>query len=165
MVRCLVLQVLATQACGIELAFSMCLLQCLHCTDEAHIGRNSAPCLQFESSNLTQVAFTLNLSGCLTVEHSTLEFPCSLAIVQSSSPVYRCYWALWHVKVSALVLQVLATQACGTHEFRMVLGGQPTPCFFFFTTEFTKSNFFTLPTVHDNKIVQSTSDGVEGKSG
>ena len=36
----LVLQVLATQACGIKLAFSTCLLQCLHCTDEAHIGRN-----------------------------------------------------------------------------------------------------------------------------
>ena len=48
----LVLQVLATQACGIKLAFSMCLLQCLHCTDEAHIGRNSVPCLQFDSSNL-----------------------------------------------------------------------------------------------------------------
>ena len=35
-----VLQVLATQAYGIKLAFAMCLLQCLHCTDEAHIGRN-----------------------------------------------------------------------------------------------------------------------------
>ena len=35
-----VLQVLATKACGIKLAFAMCLLQCLHCTDEAHIGRN-----------------------------------------------------------------------------------------------------------------------------
>ena len=34
----LVLQVLATQACGIKLAFSMCLLQC---TDEAHKSRNS----------------------------------------------------------------------------------------------------------------------------
>ena len=31
---------LVTQACGIKLAFAMCLLQCLHCTDEAHIGRN-----------------------------------------------------------------------------------------------------------------------------
>ena len=36
-VSALVLQVLATQACGIKLAFSKCLLQCLHCTDEAHI--------------------------------------------------------------------------------------------------------------------------------
>ena len=26
--------------CGIQLAFSMCLLQCLHCTDEAHIERH-----------------------------------------------------------------------------------------------------------------------------
>ena len=29
-----------TQACGKKLAFSMCLLQYLHNTDEAHIGRN-----------------------------------------------------------------------------------------------------------------------------
>ena len=29
---------------------SMCLLQCLHCTDEAHIGRNIAPCLQYTIS-------------------------------------------------------------------------------------------------------------------
>ena len=36
----LVLQVSATQACGIKLAFSMCLLQCMHYNDEAHIGRN-----------------------------------------------------------------------------------------------------------------------------
>ena len=36
----LLLWVLVTQACGIKLAFAMCLLQCLHCTDEAHIGRN-----------------------------------------------------------------------------------------------------------------------------
>ena len=41
-----VLQVSATQACGMKLTFSMCLLQCLHCTDEAHIGRNRAHCLQ-----------------------------------------------------------------------------------------------------------------------
>ena len=43
----------------------------------------------------------------------------------------------------------------------MVLGGKPTPCFF--TTEFVKSNLFTLPVVNDNEIVLSTSDGVEGK--
>ena len=30
----LVLQVLATQACASKLAFPMCLLQCLHCTNE-----------------------------------------------------------------------------------------------------------------------------------
>ena len=36
---------------------------------------------------------------------------------------------------------------------------------FFFTTEFAKSNFFTLSVVNDNEIVRSTSDGVEGKSG
>ena len=33
--------------------------------------------------------------------------------MQSSSPVYRHFWALWRGKVSALVLQVLATQTCG----------------------------------------------------
>ena len=36
----LLLWVLVTQAWGIKLAFAMCLLQSLHCTDEAHIGRN-----------------------------------------------------------------------------------------------------------------------------
>ena len=50
---------------------------------------------------------------CWHVEHSSLELPCSLAFVQSSSPVYRCFWALWHGKESTLVLQVLAIQACG----------------------------------------------------
>ena len=37
-------------------------------------------------------------------------------------------------------------------EFRMVLGGQSTPCFF--TTEFAKSNSFTLQVVNDNDIVR-----------
>ena len=51
----LVLQVLATQACGIKLAFSMCLLQCVYCTDEAHnhinfIDRNRAHCLRCAKS-------------------------------------------------------------------------------------------------------------------
>ena len=36
----------------IKLAFAMCLLQCLHCTDEAHIPKQRQPCLQFDSSNL-----------------------------------------------------------------------------------------------------------------
>ena len=46
-VSALVLQMLATQACGVKLTFStMCLFQCLHCTDDAHIDRNSAPCLK-----------------------------------------------------------------------------------------------------------------------
>ena len=35
-----VLQVLAIQAYRIKLAFAMCLLQCLYCPDEAHMGRN-----------------------------------------------------------------------------------------------------------------------------
>ena len=48
-------------------------------------------------------------------------------------------------------------------EIRMVLGGQPTPCYF--TTEFAKSIFFTLPVVNDNEIVRNTSDGVKKKSG
>ena len=26
--------------CGMKLAFAMCLLQCLHCIDEAHIAQN-----------------------------------------------------------------------------------------------------------------------------
>ena len=43
----LVLQVLAIQTSGTKLDVSMCLLQCPHCTDEVHIGRTSAPCLQF----------------------------------------------------------------------------------------------------------------------
>ena len=30
--------------------FSMCLLQCLHCTDEANIGRNSTSCLQHDKN-------------------------------------------------------------------------------------------------------------------
>ena len=35
----------------------------------------------------------------------------------------------------------------------------------FFTTEFTKKQFFTLPVVHARKIVRSSPDGVEGNSG
>ena len=35
----------------------------------------------------------------------------------------------------------------------------------FFTTEFTKKQFFTLPVVHAKKIVRSSPDGVEGTSG
>ena len=51
----------------------------------------------------------------------------------------------------------------GIDEFRIVLVGQPTPCFF--TTEFVKSNFLPCQVVNDNKIVRNTSDRVEGKSG
>ena len=60
-------------------------------------------------------AYRLDLFGCLTVEHvpSSLELPCSLAFLQSSSPVCRCFCSLRCDKVSALVLQVLANQACG----------------------------------------------------
>ena len=42
-VAAIALQVLVTQAFGINLAFTMCLLQCQHCTDEAYIGRHSTP--------------------------------------------------------------------------------------------------------------------------
>ena len=45
----------------------------------------------------------------------------------------------------------------------MVLGGQPTP-FFFFTTEFMKA-ISSLLVVNDNEIVRNASDVVEGKSG
>ena len=38
-VSALFLQMSATQACGKVISFSMCLLPCLHCTDEAHMGR------------------------------------------------------------------------------------------------------------------------------
>ena len=34
-----------------------------------------------------------------------------------------------------------------------------------FTTEFTKKQCFTLPVIHARKIVRSSPDGVEGKSG
>ena len=47
-------------------------------------------------------------------------------------------------------------------EFRMVLVGQPTPCFY---NRIREKQFFTLPVVNDNEIVQRTSDGVEGKTG
>ena len=45
----------------------------------------------------------------------------------------------------------------------MVLGGQPTPYFFY--VRIREKQFFTLPVVNDNEFVRSTSDGVEGKSG
>ena len=48
-------------------------------------------------------------------------------------------------------------------EFLVVLGGQPTPCFFL--QQNSRKQFCTLPVVNDNEIVRSTSDGVEGKSG
>ena len=51
----------------------------------------------------------------------------------------------------------------GIDEFRIVLGGQPTPCFFY--QRIREKQFFTLPVVNDNEMVRSTSDGVEGKSG
>ena len=54
----------------------------------------------------------------------------------------------------------------GIDEFRIVLGGQPTPCFsFFFWNIIGKKQCFTLPVVNNNEIVWSTSDGVKGKSG
>ena len=41
---------------------------------------------------VTKLFQNVNIFGrCLTVEHSSLELPCSLAFVQSSSPVYRCF--------------------------------------------------------------------------
>ena len=72
---------------------------------------------QFRASICSLMApiFRLALFGCLGVEHSSLELPCSLAVVQNSLPglVYRCFWALWCGKVSTLVLQVLGTWAGG----------------------------------------------------
>ena len=43
-------------ACGVKLAFSTCMLQCLHCTDEAHIGRNrgSPVCITWLYLNIGQ---------------------------------------------------------------------------------------------------------------
>ena len=57
-------------------------------------------------------------------------------------------------------------QCQGIDEFRIILGGQPTQCFF--CNRIREKQFFTLPVVNDNKIVRITSDGVEmleGKSG
>ena len=41
------LQVVVIHGIWYKACFSMHLLRCLHCTDEAHIGRNIAPCLRF----------------------------------------------------------------------------------------------------------------------
>ena len=82
--------VLVTQACGIKLAFAMCLLQCLHCTDEAHIGRNRGSpvcslsidlechfCLSrlksFIISSFHAYMFTCTVSGMM---HSTYNVVC-----------------------------------------------------------------------------------------
>ena len=46
---------------GIKLAFSMCLLQCLHCTDEAQIGRNSE----------RPVCSTSHVSPQIQIDHET----------------------------------------------------------------------------------------------
>ena len=47
-------------------------------------------------------------------------------------------------------------------EFRMVLGGQPTLCFY---NRIRVKQFFALPIINDNEIVRTKSDRVEGKSG
>ena len=57
MTALVVLQVLATQAYGIKLDFAMCLLQCLHCTDEAHLGRNRGTL--FAVSSVYLISFVL----------------------------------------------------------------------------------------------------------
>ena len=59
----LLLWVLVTQACGIKLAFAMCLLQCLHCTDEAHIGRNrGSPVCSHSSLPKVHISLSIYLS-------------------------------------------------------------------------------------------------------
>ena len=52
--------------------------------------------------------------------------------------------------------------ATSIDEFRMVLGGQPTPCFL---QQNSRKAILTLPVVNDNEIVRSTSEWVAGKPG
>ena len=66
-------------------------------------------------------------------------------------------------RVLVILIVWLSKRMC-IDEFRMVLGGQPTPCFFFYN-RIREKHFFTLPVVNDNEIVRSTSDWVEGKTG
>ena len=78
----LVLQVFATQAYRITLAFSMCLLQCLHCTYElveAHIVRSRALCLQVLYCLASQIKAFVLLSQ---------EFYVKLAISKQLQCVY-----------------------------------------------------------------------------
>ena len=63
-----------------------------------------------------------------------------------------------------LLISIVHSSPVCIDEFRIVLGGQPTPCFFFYN-RIREQQFFTLPVVNDNEIVRSTSDGVEGKTG
>ena len=50
-------------------------------------------------------------------------------------------------------------------EFCMVWVASQRHVVFFFCNRIREKQFFTLPVVNDNEIVQSTSSGVEGKSG
>ena len=99
----LLLWVLVTRACGIKLAFAMCLLQCLHCTDEAHIGRNrgSPVCSLIAPTwlNLPSDLICLALPNCWALFTGVVML---LALVQDHSPVYRCFRALWRGKVAEL---------------------------------------------------------------
>ena len=121
-VSALVPQVLATQACGIKLAFSMCLLQWLHCTDEAHIGRNRAHCLQHETWWMAKNVAELLTTSCPARRCSHIRAPCWTLSLRSScsaqlsrfvitlprdeqTPLWRKFAHLWACIIAALALE------------------------------------------------------------
>ena len=115
-VSALVLQVSATQACGINLAFSMC----LHCTDENHTGRNrGSPVCSLIAGLIYLQTWSVWLPNCWALFTGvTMLFSLCAKLITCKQVV----WALWRGKVSALVRQVLATQACGINlAFSMCL--------------------------------------------
>ena len=61
-------------------------------------GLNAAATAGFEPRTVwSEVRRRNRLATAPPVEHSSLESPCYLALVQSSSPVYNCFSALWRV--------------------------------------------------------------------
>ena len=91
----------------------------------------------------------------------TLRCPSLLELVKKCNDVHRII--LFLLSGKPFFTFFLINHGLWIDEFRMVLGGQPTPCFFF-SQQNSKSNF-TLPVVNYSEIVWSTFDGVEEKSG
>ena len=78
--------------CGIKLAFSIYLLQCLHCTDEVHIGRNrGSPVCSIDE--ITPENPKAGLSGHWS--WTTLKkFLCPLAALSVPYTLYNSLWIL-----------------------------------------------------------------------
>ena len=145
-----------------------------HCNPTASRDEHSSA--NFLSSQLTrQETRTLScfllrfflLFVCLFLRQNLSMAFCSLVGLSLIYP-HQSGFLPGHSTVTQLCFLAPAWQVAlerGEHrQVWHVLGGQPTPCFFW--NRIREKHFFTLPVVNDNEIVRSRSDSdAEGKSG